>query len=270
MTNIIALILKRQRKFPVSIWLILSLITFTCINSWQFAQADTPQNAPAELKNLLTQIDAAASQGDVKGVMQFYDPNFTHGDKLNRQALEKGLTALWQRYPKLKYTTQLQNWKSQGNAVIAETVTTITGLPATNGNNLALNATIKSRQRITGGKIVHQDILSERTILTSGTKPPQVEIKLPQQVKVGQQYNFDAIVQEPLGDDFLLGTALEEPVKPEKYLSPTPVDLQPLSSGGLFKIGRAPSTPGSQWVSAVILRNNGITMVTQRMEVLKK
>ena len=290
MTNIITLLMKRHRKFTASIWLILSILTLGIATTWECSQASTPrqllnsgkplskslaarkiaQNAPPQLTNLLTQIDAAANQGDVKKVIEFYSPNFVHGDGLNRQTLEKALIDLWKRYPKLRYTTQLQSWQSEGNAIVAETVTNITGLPSANSNNLALNATIKSRQRITGGKIVRQDILSERTLLTSGSKPPQVDVKLPQQVKVGQQYHFDAIVQEPLGDDFILGTAIEEPVQADKYLAPSSVDLELLNSGGLFKVGRAPSTPGSHWLSAVILRGDGMTMVTQRLQVVKK
>ncbi|MBD2203787.1 nuclear transport factor 2 family protein [Calothrix sp. FACHB-1219] len=290
MTKIITLLLKRYRKFPASIWLILSILTVSIASTWQSSQASTPrnlqpakkpisqrlaaekyaQNAPAQLTNLLTQIDAAANQGDVKKVIEFYSPNFTHGDGLNRQTLEKALIDLWKRYPKLRYTTQLQSWRTEGNVIVAETVTNISGLPSANSNNMALNATIKSRQRISGGKIVRQDILTERTLLTSGSKPPQVDVKLPQQVRVGQQYNFDAIVQEPLGDEFLLGTAIEEPIQADKYLNPTPVDLELLNSGGLFKVGRAPSTPGSQWLSAVILRGDGMTMITQRLQVVKK
>ncbi|HLO84327.1 MAG TPA: nuclear transport factor 2 family protein, partial [Nostocaceae cyanobacterium] len=220
-----------------------------------------------ELKNLLTQIDTTASKGDVKAVIQFYSPNFTHSDGLTRESLEKALTGFWQRYPQLRYNTRLQSWKSENNSIIAETVTTITGLPSANSNNIALTTTINSRQKIVNGQIVQQDILSERTQLTSGNKPPQVDFKLPEQVRVGQKYNFDAIVQEPLGEDFLLGAALEEPVQAEKYLNPTNIELEPLSSGGLFKIGRAPNTPGNQWISAVLVRGGGMTIITQRLQV---
>ncbi|MEH2237426.1 nuclear transport factor 2 family protein [Nostoc sp.] len=279
MTNIITALMRRQLRFPASIGLISFLLTLGLTSGWQRTQATTPQqlvqagtaqNAPADLTNLLTQVDAAASRGDVKGVLQFYSSNFTQGDGLNLQTLEKSLISLWQRYPKLQYSTKLLSSKPEGNGIIAETETKITGLPSGNANNLTLNATIKSRQRIEGGKIVRQDILTERTLLTSGSKPPQIEIKLPQQVQVGQMYSFDAIVQEPLGDDFLLGTALEESIQPDKFLNPTPVDLELLTSGGLFKTAQAPSTPGSQWVSAVILRGNGMTMITQRLQVVKK
>ncbi|MGJ5676561.1 MAG: nuclear transport factor 2 family protein [Nostochopsis sp.] len=270
MRRLIILLFKRQSRFPSSRWILLLLLTIGFTAGWKSAQASAPQNTPPELNKLLTQIDTAANQRNVKGVMQFYSPNFKHGDGLNYQIMEKALNALWKQYPQLKYSTQLQSWKSQGNVTVADTVTKITGLPSPNNNNMALSATITSRQQISGGKVIRQDILSERTQVTAGSKPPQIDFKLPQQVKIGQQYTFDAIVQEPLGEDYILGTALEEPIKANKYLSPTPVDLELLSSGGIFKVGKAPMTPGSQWVSAVIMRGDGMTMITQRMQVVTK
>jgi ketosteroid isomerase-like protein len=270
MRNIVTSLFRRQPQLQPNLLLAVSLLTLSLLTGLKCAQASTPENAPAAVKNLLTQVDAAANQRNVNGVLQFYSPNFTQTDGLTRQSMAKALTSLWQRYPNLKYNTKLQSWKSQGNAIIAETVTNITGTPSAQNNDLALNATITSRQRIVGGKIVGQEIVSERTQLTSGTNPPKVDFNLPQQVKVGQQYHFDAIVHEPLGDDYLLGTALEEPIKPEKLLNPTVVDLELLSSGGLFKVGRAPATPGNQWISAVIMRGNGMTMVTQRLRVVKR
>jgi hypothetical protein len=274
MTNIIELLMNRHKtthktSFTTSISLVAFLLTLNFGSNGQIAQGATPETAPATLKNLLTQVDTASSRGDVNAVMQYYSPNFTHGDGLNRQTMQQALRSFWQRYPQLRYNTQLKSWQSQGNTIIAETVTTITGLPSANSNNLALQATITSRQRIAGTKILSQEILSERTQLTSGQEPPQVEINLPQQVKVGEKYNFDAIVQQPLGDDFLLGSAMEETITPSKYLKPTSVDLELLNAGGLFKTGRAPKTPGSQWISAIILRNGGMTMITQRLRVVR-
>ncbi|MBF2064533.1 MAG: nuclear transport factor 2 family protein [Calothrix sp. C42_A2020_038] len=269
MPNFINLLLRRSYRTKVNQKLTFFLLVLSLFTGWQCVQASTAQNAPAELKNLLTQIDTAANQGNVKAVMQYYSPSFTHGDGLTRQAMEKALVSLWQRHPKLRYTTQLQSWRRQGNIVIAETVTQISGAPSANSQNMALNATIRSEQRISGQQIVQQNIISERTQLTSGAKPPQIDFKLPQQVKVGQQFSFDAIVSEPLGDDYLLGAALEEPVKADTLLKPSSVNLQLLSAGGLFKIGRAPATPGDTWVSAVIMRSEGTTMVTQRLRIVK-
>lgn len=257
-----------KTRFQPFSWLALFLLTLSLTAFWNRAQAATPQTAPPQLKNLLTQIDAAANKHDVRAVMQFYGANFSHSDGLTRQSMEKALTQLWQRYPQMKYQTQLQSWKTEGNALVAETVTNITGTQSVDTNKLTLNATIKSRQRLENQKIVRQDILSERSQLSAGAKPPTVDIKLPQQVQTGQPYNFDAIVREPLGDDYLLGAAIEEPVQADKYFNPTSVDLELLSAGGLFKVGRAPAMADNRWVSAVLVRGDGITMVTQRLQVV--
>lgn len=244
------------------------LVTILSLTTTLPAQAATPQTAPPALRQMLTQIDTAANQHDVRSVMQFYGANFTHSDGLTRPTMEKTLTQLWQRYPQLNYRTQLQSWQPEGRAIIAETVTNITGAQSQANRNLTLNATIRSRQRIENNKIVRQDILWERSQLSAGTKPPTVDVRLPQQVTAGQQFNFDAIVQEPLGDDYLLGAAIEEPVNPNGYFQPTPVELELLPAGGLYKLGRAPAAGNNRWISAILVRGDGMTLVTQRMQVV--
>jgi hypothetical protein len=268
MRNFFTFLLQRQVKLSPHRWLILFLFTLGLTISTHRVNAQTANNAPPELRNLLAQVDTAATRGDVKGVLQFYSPSFTNSDGINRQNLEKALTSLWQRHPRLQYRTQVQSWKREGNALIVEIVTTITGAAAANSNNMALNSTIRSRQRVEANKIVRQEILSERTVLTSGAKPPTVDLKLPERVNAGQQYSFDAVVQEPLGDDYLLGAAIDEPIQAAKYFSPTPVDLELLTAGGIFKVGRAPAQAENRWVSAVLVRGDGMTMITQRLQVV--
>lgn len=259
--------------------LALFLITLSLALGWNRTQAQTPAttttptqqapaNAPKQLQDLLTQIDAAANQHNINAVMQFYSQNFTHSDGLNLQSMQQALTQLWQQYPQLRYQTQLQSWQPQGNAIIAETVTNVSGSQAQPTGKMVFNATIRSRQRIENGKIVRQDILSERSQLKAGDNPPTVELKLPQQVKAGQQYSFDAIVQEPLGEDYLLGAAIEEAVTAQNYLNPTKVDLELLPAGGVFKVGTAPAKPEDRWISAVLIRGNGMTLVSQRLNVV--
>ncbi|MFM9267717.1 nuclear transport factor 2 family protein [Tychonema sp. BBK16] len=232
-------------------------------------QAQTPANAPAELTKLLTEIDAAANRRDVKAVMAFYGQNFTHSDGLNSQNIEKALTQLWQRYPSLNYRTEIKSWKAEGSATVAETVTTIAGTQKKDGTDLNLKATIRSQQRFEGQKIVKQEILAEQTQLTSGMNPPTIQVNLPEQVKVGEEYHFDAIVREPIGEDILIGTALEELVSEKTFFKPSEVELELLNSGGIFKVGKAPATPENRWISAVLMRKGGITTVTVRLRVVK-
>jgi ketosteroid isomerase-like protein len=232
------------------------------------ARAESPATAPPELQETLTQIDAAASQGDLEAVMQFYSPEFAHADGLTYETMQQALTAFWERYPDLTYETTLTSWESEGDAIVAETVTNITGTQQAGGRTFTLDATISSRQRFVEQQMVSQEVLTERSQVTSGENPPTVTVNLPEQVTTGQEYPFDAIVTEPLGDRVLLGTALEEPVSPDGYLTPAALDLGLLPAGGLFKVGQAPATPESRWVSAIIIREDGITEVTQRLRVV--
>ncbi|WP_041622641.1 nuclear transport factor 2 family protein [Oscillatoria nigro-viridis] len=231
--------------------------------------AQTPANAPAPLTKVLTEIDAAANRRDVKAVMAFYSPNFTHSDGLNSQSMAKALTQLWDRYPSLNYRTEIKSWKTEGSAIVAETVTTIAGTQKKDGRELNLKATIRSQQRFEGEKIVKQEILAEQTQLSSGQNPPTIQVNFPEQVKVGQEYHFDAIVREPIGDDILIGTVLEEPITEKTFFNPSEVELELLNSGGIFKVGKAPATPENRWVSAVLMRQGGIATVSVRLRVVK-
>ncbi len=230
--------------------------------------AESPETAPAPLKATLTQMDAIANRRDVPGTLQFYAANFKHSDGLTRQTLEQALTSLWQRYPNLTYQTELKSWKPVGAGFEVETITRITGTQKQGDREFKIDSTLQARQQWENQKIVQQEIVTERSQMTSGANPPKVTLSLPDQVKPGQEFSLDAIVQEPLGSDLLLGAALEEPIKPDGFLNPTKVDLEPLASGGIFKIGRAPTTANHHWISAVIVRQGGITMITQRLRVV--
>ena len=235
--------------------------------SWsQSAGAATPDTAPPELIELLAQIDAAANRHDLEAVMAYYSLELTHSDGLTHDRLEQAVAALWQRYPNASYQTELTNWEATDNGFVIETRTTIAGREAITNHQLTLNAAIASRQRIEGQTIVEQTILGEQSRLTSGNRPPTVNVTLPATVSPGSEFTFDAVVQEPLGDRLLLGTALEESVSAEAYTSTPPIEFELLNAGGVFKVGQAPEA-GDRWISAVLVRDDGLTVVTQRLGI---
>ncbi len=235
--------------------------------SLESAHADSPETAPPELIEALAQIDAAASRQDLSGVMQFYDRALTHSDGLSYQTLENALAGFWERYDNLTYQTELTSWEPTENGIVTETVTTITGVQRVGSRRFDLTATLASRQRFQGQRIVSQEILTERNQLTAGSTPPTLDVILPEQVSTGQEFPFDVIVMEPLGDRILLGAAVEEPIRAEGHTSSADVNLSLLSAGGLFKVGQAPALAGNRWLSAAIVREDGIALITQRLRV---
>ncbi len=231
------------------------------------AQAASPETAPAELTAAIAQIEAAASAGDVAMAMQGYSPAFTNEDGFTYESLEAALQTLWSRYDSLTYRVELQSWEPTASGFIAETLTYIDGTQIVDGQPTALESVIRSEQTYEGGKIVSQATLSERNQVSSGDEPPTVSVILPEQVELGESYDFDVIVVEPLGDRYLLGAAVEEGTTATDFFTGRPIELELLAAGGLFKIGEAPATPDSRWVSALLVRENGLTVVTRRLRV---
>ncbi|MDJ1171425.1 nuclear transport factor 2 family protein [Roseofilum sp. BLCC_M154] len=268
--NMINTISSHQRRWATlpgsRLWATL-LLSLSIVTTGVGVQA--AETVPNELKQVIEQIDSNASQQNLEGVLAFYDRQFKSDDGLTRSSLAEVLAGFWQDYSQIRYSTEIESWKQEGNAWIAETVTKIQGQKMMMGRSMDMRSEIRSRQRLENQKLVQQEILSERTILTSGNNPPTVDFLLPEQVLIGQRFSVDAIVQEPLGNDVLLGAVLEEPINVDNYLESESIDLELLSAGGLFKLGTAPVIPEPRWISAVLIRGDGITMITQRLRVVK-
>ena len=148
------------------------------LNLASHLRAEDPNTAPPQLKALIGQMDAAGNQKNFEQIKTFYSPKFTNSDCLSYAYLEQSLKSLWKRYPDLKYTTELISWEKQGDNLVAQTETKIEGTGKLQANSAKLNGTIQSRQVFQGDKLVSQEILNEKITLTSGTKPPNIEVKL--------------------------------------------------------------------------------------------
>lgn len=231
------------------------------------AKADSPDTAPAELTAAIESIEAAASAGDLSAAMESYSPAFTNEDGFTYETLEAALQTLWERYDNLTYRVELQSWEPTEGGFIAETLTYIDGTQLIDGQATNLESIIRSEQTYKDGKVVSQRTLSERNQFASGEQPPTVSVILPEQVTAGEQYDFDAIVMEPLGNRYLLGAAVEEGATAADFFTGRPLELELLAAGGLFKIGEAPTTSDSRWVSALLVREDGLTVVTRRLQV---
>lgn len=253
--------MKLRYFFPLVLGISLSFVPFSKL------LAENPQNAPSQLKSLISNLESAANQQDVDKVMSFYHTDFTTPDGLTYATLQQALEQLWQTYSTLTYNTELQTWEQQGDQWMAQTLTTLSGTGLNQGRTVQLDAQITSRQYFEDGKLVRQEILSERTDITSGESPPQVTVNLPETVRVGEEFDFDVIVKDPLGSNLLVGTAIDEPVSGDRYLNPDSFQLPLLQAGGLFKRATAPEDPQNHWLSAIIVQKDGMRLTTQRLKV---
>ncbi|MEM6253852.1 MAG: nuclear transport factor 2 family protein [Cyanobacteria bacterium P01_D01_bin.156] len=231
------------------------------------AQAAPPETAPLFLVNALEQIETASNTQDIEAVMALYADDFTNNDGFNYATLEATLPQLWERYDTLNYRVELQSWEETSNGnIVAETVTYIEGVQTT-PRRLNLESVIRSRQEFQDNQITSQEILSERNQLNSANPSQEIVVILPEQVAPEASYSFDAIVQEPLGERYLLGAALEEGTTAEDFFTPRPLDLELLAAGGLFKLGDAPESEDNLWVSGLLVREDSLMVITRRLRV---
>jgi hypothetical protein len=267
---------RKMTQLPIEIaWVSTAIVVSFGIGLPQGVAATPPAQpaaspAPSEIATTLKQLDTAASRKDLGATMQFYSSNFSHADGLDFKTQQQVLKAFWQDTKSIQYQTQINNWKADPqNRYTLETTTTLRGVRKAADRDMDLTSTVRSRLVMQDRKIVTQEILSEQTRLVTGEKPPSVSLVLPEQVNVGQPFSFDAVVKEPLGDDLLLGSAIEESITPTQYLQPAAITLEPLSAGGIFKTGQAPQQPTRKWISAILIKNGGITIVSQRLNVVR-
>jgi hypothetical protein len=222
---------------------------------------------PEELSQTISGIEAAANDRDLDELLEYYSDDFTNTDGLTTDTLAKALEQMWQNYSELTYDTEIKSWSRQGDELVAETKTTIEGVQNTEGRAANLNSTIESRQYFKEQKLVRQEILTEQSRLTSGDNPPEVNIVAPNTVKTGEKYNIDLIVNEPLGNKVLLGAVKEDKTAGKLYLDSTTLELEPLPAGGIYKVATAPLLPDSNWLTAILVRGDGITTITHRVNI---
>ena len=258
--------LKRLSAFFwTSVFLSLTLPILTTLK----VKAASPDSAPTELKKNIAEIDTAANAHNVNSLLKLHSPNFTNSDGLDNQKISQVLKNLWQQYPDLRYTTQLLSWEQDKDQIIAETETKMTGTSQQKGQTFNITSTIKSRQYFKGNYLVKQEILAESTQIKSGVKPPEVEVRLPEKVKVGEEFDFDVIIKEPIINEIAVGYALEDKIESTRYLEPSQFNLEALQAGGIFKRGKAAKTPENRWLSAILVQSQGMTIVTQRLRIEK-
>lgn len=240
--------------------------TITCSYSFRL-DAATPDTAPASLTTLIDGIEQAANNQQLDQLLNFYSTDFQHTDGLTKDELGPLLQQFWQEYPRLTYDTELLSWEQEGDRLIAETKTIMRGVQKQTGRWSHLHSEVRAKQYFENSKLVRQDILSESSELTSGDNPPSVRVLIPDTVAPKEDFGFDVIVNDPLNDDILLGGAIEETIHKSTYTKPEDFELDILPAGGIFKRVEAPETPGDMWYSAMIIRSDGITLVSHRVRV---
>ena len=117
------------------------------------------------------------------------------------------------------------------------------------------------------GKIDEGTIKNLFTTIRNDDQKIDISFKIPDRVLTGSKYDIDIILNKPLEEVIIAGA-----IKPHQVNSffEQEILLEPLASGGIFKMTRAPSKPGIQIWSGIIAHPEGIITFTKSIDIVEK
>jgi len=141
----------------------------------------------------------------------------------------------------------------------------VSGKKIVNGEIHILKSNFDYLFSIVNGKIDEGIIKNLFTTIRNDDRKIDVSFKIPNKVLTGSKYDIDIILNKPLEEVIIAGA-----IKPHQVNSyfEQEILLEPLASGGIFKITRAPSKPGIQIWSGIIAHPEGMITFTKSINIV--
>ena len=141
----------------------------------------------------------------------------------------------------------------------------VLGEKIVNGEIYNLESNFDQLFSIVNGKVERGVIKNLFTTIRNDDKEIDISFKIPDKVLSGSKYDIDIILNKPLEGDMIFGA-----IKPHQVNSffKQNIPLEPLASGGIFKMTRAPSKPGIQIWSGIIAHPEGMITFTKSIDIV--
>ena len=141
----------------------------------------------------------------------------------------------------------------------------VSGKKIVNGEIHLLESNFDYLFSIVNGKIDEGIIKNLFTTIRNDDKKIDIDFKIPDRVLTGSKYDIDIILNKPLEEVIIAGS-----IKPHQVNSifEQEILLEPLASGGIFKMTRAPSKPGIQIWSGIIAHPEGMITFTKSINIV--
>ena len=135
-----------------------------------------------------------------------------------------------------------------------------------NGKKFKLESRFNFVFNLEDGLIKQGNIQNNLTTIRNDDDQIDIKISIPDKVLTGTKYDIDIILSQPLGETIIAG-AIQE-YQEEEYLNQT-IALEPLASGGIFKVSRAPLIPGIQIWTGIIAHPSGLVSFTKTVNIIE-
>ena len=134
-----------------------------------------------------------------------------------------------------------------------------------NGKQFNLNSIFDLTLSLNNGLIKASNIDNNLTTIRSDDNQLDIKISIPDKVLTGSKYDIDVILNQPLEETIIAGGIKE--YQEGKLLNQS-IPLEPLATGGIFKVFRAPLTPGIQTWTGIIAHPSGLVSFTKTVNIV--
>jgi len=141
----------------------------------------------------------------------------------------------------------------------------VTGGKKVDGEKYILESNFDYLFSIVNGKIDEGIIKNLFTTIRNDNKKIDISFKIPDRVLTGSKYDIDIILNKPLEEEIIAGAIKTHQVN---SFFEQEILLEPLASGGIFKMTRAPSKPGIQIWSGIIAHPEGMITFTKSIDIV--
>ena len=192
---------------------------------------------------------------------EFIRENFRNNDKQN---IQKQFARIINDFPESKWKIKRLKSNIPNKDILRIKVS---GKKTVNGEIQVLESNFDYLFSIVNGKIDEGIIKNLFTTIRNDDKKIDISFKIPDKVLTGSKYDIDIILNKPLEEVIIAGA-----IKPHQVNSffEQEILLEPLSSGGIFKMTRAPSKPGIQIWSGIIAHPEGMITFTKSIDIVDK
>ncbi len=243
MINMLNLNLFRNIGFPLYLFIYL-IIPYSAIT--QTLKVDF-------IRNLETSLN--------KRNLEFIRKNFRNDENQN---IQKQFSKIINDFPDSKWKIKRLKSNIPNKEILRIKVS---GKKIVNGEMHILESDFDYVFSVLNGKIGDGTISNLFTTIRSDDKKIDISFKIPDKVLTGSKYDIDIVLNKPLEEVIIAGA-----IKPHQVNSffEQEILLEPLASGGIFKMTRAPSKPGIQIWSGIIAHPEGMITFTKSIDIVDK
>ena len=191
--------------------------------------------------------------------LEFIRKNFKNEETQN---ISKQFSKIISEFPSSKWKIKKMKSKIPNKDILRIKVS---GEKIVDGEIHKLESSFDYLFSIANGKIDQGKITNLFTTIRNDDNKIDISFNIPNKVLTGSKYDIDIILNKPLEEVIIAGA-----IKPHKVNSFFEQDmlLEPLASGGIFKITRAPSKPGIQIWSGIIAHPEGMITFTKSINIV--